>query len=685
MNILPFRFQYMEPLFLAVQQQLSKKLCPDPELWMPDAFSQLQYLYYEHLDLIAGSAFWQFFQTIEPAPTDPCILEQYALYWEQLFVKAPRLKALIHKWNRDYMAHVVLLQKRLEKDWPSLKKYLGKKTGRISLIDSGDSDIHNGKCVHIIIFEDGNKIVYKPRSLSLDQIWQEYLQDMAKKSGIGPFLVPWILQRKNYGYEEFIERKAVTGEHGFSEYFYRCGFLLGIAYVLQGSDFHGENLIASGNCPVLIDLETGIRACANSIFSDHKNPTEKRYSHDSVLRTNLLPFLITGRNILPGEDAFTAQKNTLQNLPYDQSGPRRGNAYAKEIIAGFQLAYDAVISYGITEKFTACQPRFLIRGTSFYVNFIRWLYSYDSLTDRKIFCQRLEFLSELYKNHKTDSFFMKLLAREKRELQMGYIPRLTLKMSSPWNGDKQKTLGDVLLEKAASLCNIDKKNQCRKIVVSLNYEIPVDKLYRKCMLLCKKKENIHKEITSIMQQRISFWKKKLQTENPEGIVVSKKDGRYYLITLPWNMMEGIPGLLPALAAWYGISGSSDALALFSLIAEKFYRVLTDTNLKLYLPGLSEGLEGILCMVYLVRSFLCSDRINNTEKLILPVLKARENKDLLWEKAPNFESGLLGGMEGVAFPSFFHGEGGWLYLLLEKNFSDQVPSVTENLQDIVNAL
>lgn len=678
MKELPFRFRYMEPLYLSVQKQLYESLCVNPEIWMPDAFCQLQDLYYEHLDLVAGSAFWQFFQTVEPEPVHQCTLEQYAGYWKQLLLKAPILNKVINTWNRDFIKHISLLQKRVEKDWPALMNLLGQKAGKIALIDSGVSDVHNGKCVHIITFEDGNKIVYKPRSLRLDHIWQEYLQDMAEKSGIDPFPAPWILLRKNYGYEEFVKRKAVTGENGFSEYFYRCGFLLGIAYVLQGSDFHGENLIASGNYPVLIDLETGIRACANSIFSDVKNLAEERYAHDSVLKTNLLPFLITGRNLIPGEDAFTSQKSSLQNLPYDQKGLRSGRAYAKEIIAGFKLAYDTIMKYGITDKFTMCKPRFLIRSTTFYVNFIRWLYSYDSIMDKKIFHQRLDFLSQLYGTYENDLFFKSILSCEKRELLMGYIPRLTLKMNTPWNGNTQKTLGDILLEKADNLSDTDKRCQCQRIAISLNYKIPVDRLYLKCRQLWKKGKNVLEEIEAIMHQRISFWNEKLKTEAPEGIVVSKKDGRYYLITLPWNMMEGIPGLLPALAAWYGISGSSDSLALFSLIAEKFYKVLADTNLKLYHPGLSEGLEGILCMVCLVRDFLPSVLIDQIEELILPVLKTRDEKELSLKENYNFESGLLGGMDGVAFPSFFKGEGGWLYTLLKKSFPSQVPSVSEKL-------
>lgn len=142
-------------------------------------------------------------------------------------------------------------------------------------------------------------------------------------------------------------------------------------------------------------------------------------------------------------------------------------------------------------------------------------------------------------------------------------------------------------------------------------------------------------------------------------------------------MEGIPGLLPALAAWYQISGEPKSLSLFMKIAKKLYIQLEKTNLKLYKPGLSEGLEGILCMVLLIRRFLDVIWINKIHNLISPYADSKlysmntENENVL---DALFVQGLRCGMDGVDFPSFFKGEGGWLYRMLRNVAPNKLPPV-----------
>lgn len=707
---MPLRFRYLEPLYLHTAKRINNESGSNTSLWTPEAFFPLKYLYYEHMDFIAGNAFRHFFdeKTKDLSPEnqvtymEQCTLSQYSRYWRELLQKYPVLKELADRWSEDFCAHALMLKIRLERDIREIREHFTENTGKILSVGRGSSDIHQGKCVHIIEFENGKKIVYKPRSLQLDRVWQDYLQDMALKSGIGSFRVPWIIQKKDYGYEEFISREPVAGKKGFAEYFYRCGFLLGIAYVLQGNDLHAENLIACGNHPVLIDLETGIRGCANTVFSDVKNPIEKRYDYDSVLRTNLLPFLTSGRTLRGGDAAFTADRSGLQNLPYDNTGKRSGEQYVKEIQKGFRLAYDTVKKHGITERFSQCSVRFLIRNTSSYADIQRWVCSPPGLSSRKNFEERLRFLEQLYEKIglKADSgFFFDLLNKEKSAMQKGYIPRLTVKMSTPWNGDDTKTLADILTEKTMYLNKEDKKRQCKRIALSLNRKAPGDKLAG----VWKGRRISLKSAERIMHKRISCWHSWIQMEKAqEGIVVSGEDGRYYLTILPWNMMEGIPGLLPALAAWHFISGESEAFCLLSLIGEKLYLELEKTDLKIYKPGLPEGLEGILRMAQLVRPLVKCVWIDKIYQLILPAVKEKAKKEsaedslfygqnavrfvLDLEANPDkfksqeddlFESGFHEGIDKERFPSFFRGEGGWLYAMLRKIRPDKILPVLGN--------
>lgn len=689
---IPLRFRYMTPLYAYVREFIQKKPNCLPDCMIPGAAEPLKNLFFEQLDLLSGSVFWKFFEENLPQYTDKerieyleqCSAAQLNTWWERLFLKYPVLRHLIIQWITDFTTHVTSLYQRLKTDMNDIGKILGKDPGRIHMIDGGDSDIHNGRCVHIISFESGMKIVYKPRSLKLDQIWQDYLQDMAVKSGIGLFKVPWIFQQKEYGYEEFIERKPVNGLHGFSEYFYRCGFLLGVAYALQANDLHAENMIAHENCPVLVDLETGVRACGNTIFSDVKNPIDKKYMYDSVIRTNLLPFLTMGRTITPGDDAFTAKKDGFKNLPYNGNNVQSAENYIQELTEGFCLAYDTIQTHGITQNFSDCSVRFLIRNTSFYRNMQKLTYSFEGLENTLSFERRLNVLTQLYQ--KTDvnissGFFRELLEKEKQAIRKGYIPKLTLNLQDRWNGDHKTSLLRLLTDKPAHMNALDKEQQCQRIKISLNASIPEDSLYHICLHQRDMKSAPFVKINSIMQNRISYWKNKLtHNETLEGIVVCQENGRYYLTQLPWNMMEGIPGLIPAFAAWHRISGDSDSLSLFLKIAEKLYRQLKKTDLKLYKPGLSEGLEGILCMVLLLRQISDTVWVEKIYNLIAPYVDVKlYQSDIEDENTLDtlFDQGLRSGMNEVDFPSFFKGEGGWLYSMLRKAVPDKLPPVRFN--------
>lgn len=686
---IPLRFRYMMPLYNYVSEQIQKKSNALSNCRMSGADAPLRNLFYEQLDLLAGSTFWNFFEENLAPYSDKermeymeqCSMMQLKDWWNRLLLKYPVLKHLIMQWTTDFTTHVITLYQRLETDLNDISQLLDSPPGRIRMIDGGDSDIHNGRCVHIVSFENGMKIVYKPRSLKLDSIWQDYLQDMAVKSGIGPFKVPWILQREEYGYEEYIERKPVSGSYGFSEYFRRCGFLLGVTYALQGNDLHAENMIACENCPVLVDLETGVRACGNTVFSDVKNPIEDRYRYDSVMRTNLLPFLTMGRTISPGDDAFTANKALLKNLPYDENGVRSAEKYVRELTKGFCLAYDTIQKYGITKDFSGCSVRFLIRNTSFYRNIQKMTYAPENLKDTASFEHRLDDLMQLYQKVGADTdhgFFGELLEKEKQAIRQGYIPRLTLNMQDRWNGDKKASLVQLLEGKPSHMNTSDKTQQCRRIRISLNGAIEADHLYFECFHQWNAKSVTFTQIKEIMHGRINHWENRFsQGEALEGIVVCRENGRYYLTYLPWNMMEGIPGLLPALAAWHRISGDLKSLSLFIKIAKKLYIQLEKTNLKLYKPGLSEGLEGILCMVLLIRRFSDVIWIDKIHNLIAPYADAKlysmntENENVL---DALFVQGLRCGMDGVDFPSFFKGEGGWLYRMLRNVAPDKLPPV-----------
>ena len=111
----------------------------------------------------------------------------------------------------------------------------------------GISDSHNGgRAVVVCKFENGIKIVYKPRSMSIDVAWTSLVAFFNSKIDADAHLVPLqVIDHGLYGWMEFADRKACRDTTELQIFYRRMGSLLGLVHMLQGNDFHLENVVAA--------------------------------------------------------------------------------------------------------------------------------------------------------------------------------------------------------------------------------------------------------------------------------------------------------------------------------------------------------------------------------------------------------------------------------------------------------
>lgn len=158
----------------------------------------------------------------------------------------------------------------------------------IEKVVSSGSDSHNrGKSVLIFKLKNGESFVYKPRSLKTEKAYQNFC---IKISSNCKYIMKEmkIIDKGDYGWEEFVKAESCSTEDELRRYYYRFGILVFINYILDANDLHVENLIAQGEYPVVIDAET---------ILDNKKTFQDRnarmvvsdFVHDSVLYSGLLP------------------------------------------------------------------------------------------------------------------------------------------------------------------------------------------------------------------------------------------------------------------------------------------------------------------------------------------------------------------------------------------------------------
>ncbi|GAB3960528.1 hypothetical protein GCM10027614_82680 [Micromonospora vulcania] len=144
----------------------------------------------------------------------------------------------------------------------------------------------------ILTFTDGRKLVYKPRSLGVEVHFNQ-LVDWLNTNGLRHQLRPLrVLDRGEYGWVEHVAVAPCQDEEQVDRFFWRQGSYLALFYALCGSDMHLENVIASGEHPVLVDLEA-IFQVRPRVDVEEALPLvlgeAPRVVRDSVLRVGLLP------------------------------------------------------------------------------------------------------------------------------------------------------------------------------------------------------------------------------------------------------------------------------------------------------------------------------------------------------------------------------------------------------------
>lgn len=211
---------------------------------------------------------------------------------------------LVRKLQQTIEHTLMLFQEAVQaaiKDKEEIQKVFQFDISEITKIEMTDGDSHNhGK--RALVFTAGErKLLYKPHSLSTDIFLEHVYEELNHHISLD-LKAPRSIDRNTYGWQEYIVKEACTKEEQFQRYFYRYGELAGIAYCLNMTDLHMENLIPNGEYPVIIDTETIIsndcynfnKEKVNRMVCDTPKKLFNKTISRSVLNTLLLPVNLLG-------------------------------------------------------------------------------------------------------------------------------------------------------------------------------------------------------------------------------------------------------------------------------------------------------------------------------------------------------------------------------------------------------
>lgn len=353
---------------------------------------------------------------------------------------------------------------RLERDRRELSSVFNstEDIGTITKVVTDISDNHNGgRSVYVLTFESGHKLVYKPKSIDLEQAYAQFQQWFNEYGILLSFKPLRVIPRYEYGWVEFACHQPCNSLQEIERYFRRCGMHLCLVYLLEGTDFHSENLIASGEYPQLIDLETLMHhyfQATEDVISPSARALAEQRIWRSVLRTHFLPNWVVDKdgnsrdlgglsseyqfqngdysasidigNSVPDSDNLWREGN----LPYTLEGTRvTAGDYVDELESGFEEMYEFLMAHRellLAAKsplltFASQKVRFVLRPTETYSNLLQRTLHPQFLRDGLARSLEIDALSRIFVQDGVKTHYWPILHAEHQALEQLDVPYFT--------------------------------------------------------------------------------------------------------------------------------------------------------------------------------------------------------------------------------------------------------------------
>ena len=168
----------------------------------------------------------------------------------------------------------------------------GTDLGPLVAVSGGMGDRHRGGAsVLAARFAGGLRLMYKPRPMAVERHFQQLVEWVNDHAPDHELRSVDCLDRGDHGWAEWVVGRPCPDPSLLGAFYWRHGAMLALLHVLAASDFHSENVIAEGEHPVPVDLES-LAQPSLALTDELMTPAERTVGAivaGSVLRVGLLP------------------------------------------------------------------------------------------------------------------------------------------------------------------------------------------------------------------------------------------------------------------------------------------------------------------------------------------------------------------------------------------------------------
>jgi lantibiotic modifying enzyme len=257
---------------------------------------------------------------------------------DRLFSMFQKFPVLARLWSQlicQWRDHITDAFARLAQDRGAISRtfFSGRSTSKIIDLRCSLSDPHKrGRTVMRLRFESGS-IIYKPRPGNGEGDWHKFICWINAQSFQPKLRGARVLPRECYCWMQWVEPAACKNQAAARRFYRRLGGMIAAACILRAVDCHRDNLIASGEYPVLVDAET---LWHTSFGGNAKTPTEALCETGFLAKSDR-------RSSWEYRSSVLAETSPGGHTPRIGSKPLRAQRYHTEIISGFRKAWSSIL------------------------------------------------------------------------------------------------------------------------------------------------------------------------------------------------------------------------------------------------------------------------------------------------------------------------------------------------------
>jgi lantibiotic modifying enzyme len=185
--------------------------------------------------------------------------ERYSFFVEKykdiFLINFPQLKCVIDVYSDTFLSNIIDTIFFIDKYQVTIFKELKVKNNLNKVVVPENGDRHLGG-KQVCFFYFGNKIIkYKPVNLKINLLLEKIIDLISRESGINCKL-PKGVYFDDCSFSEFIKYSPQIKKENIKEVCENAGGLLALIFLLNGNDFHLENVLAKNKYLYLLDSES---------------------------------------------------------------------------------------------------------------------------------------------------------------------------------------------------------------------------------------------------------------------------------------------------------------------------------------------------------------------------------------------------------------------------------------------